>query len=179
MSLAKEFLGPRVFRRLGTSLGESKPHDFFLERMATYQLNNKVPFVAGPAIIAEPCKDEYDYWGIARQIETSLRYYMKPYNIHLFGKDERNIELSHLLVRLFLQGTTSFNNALVLMERVDLSNYITVNNVNNYMTAINNRSWQPDNTVWDTLQNKYEIQQTLRVTDEPYPGSWQVNMRLM
>jgi len=173
MKLVSSFIKPRVFRRLEVAYNSSRPHDFFLDKLAYSQWNNNRPFITGPFMIAETANDTYDYWRIAGEIEHSLKYFMKPYKIGIFGNNVKDITQSNLLVRVYLQGEENSNNVLVLMERINLKKD---RDAMNYMVAINNRSWQPNNL--DIIKNVSKIRQTLVETDKPYPGSWSVNMKL-
>jgi len=166
---------PRVFHKLNIAYNSYKYHSFFLEQMAYWQWNNKAPHISGPAMLLERSIDQYDYWKFASEIACCLQYYMKPYNIQVFGHNIKYDKEYSLLIRVFLNMTKEYNNALVLMENVGEykpNNLI----VNEYMRALNNRSWQPNN--WDKITSISRIEQTLHSTDKPYPGSWIVDMKL-
>jgi hypothetical protein len=163
---------PRTFKRLNIAYNSERHQKFFLEKFAYYQWNNKLPFTSGPAIMAEPSQDLYDYWSIASQIECSLRYYMKPHKILVFGNEIDNITKSHLLVRGWLNATKESNNALILMERIDFPKE------KDYMVAINNSEWRPMNLT--QIEDAAEIKQTL--TKEPTAQnyySWKTHMDLV
>ena len=149
-------LSQRVFRRSEIASlhhGTTLYHPFFLEQFAYKMWNNSVPFASGPAIIAEPSKEEYDYWAIAQRIECALCYYMKPHNLIVFEHGVHNTKKSHILTRGWLNASHRSNNAILLMERIDWPLD------QKYMTAINNASWMPDD--WDSLVGTKELQQTI------------------
>jgi hypothetical protein len=144
---------PRTFKRLDIAYNSERHQKFFLEKFAYYQWNNKLPFTSGPAMMAEPSQDLYDYWSIASQTERSLRYFMKPHKILVFGNEIDNITKSHLLVRGWLNATRESNNALILMERINYPQE------KDYMVAINNSNWRPAD--WAQIEDATELKQTL------------------
>jgi len=136
----------RIFKRLSIACNHYQPHTFFLERMANAQWNNSGIFTAGPFIILEPTHgDSYMYWKVAGQIDCALQYYMKPYSTSFFGTfDTFNLKQEkYLLTRLWIhRDKNGNNNMLSLME------YFENNKIEEYMNAINNRSWQP---IWPDI----------------------------
>jgi hypothetical protein len=162
--------GPRTFKRLDIAYNSERHQKFFLEQFAYYQWNNKLPFTSGPAIMAEPSQDLYDYWSIASQTERSLRYYMKPHTIKVFGNEIDNITKSHLLVRGWLNATKESNNALILMERINYPQE------KDYMVAINNSEWRP--TDWEEIEHANELTQTLTNTKRQHATFWKTHMNV-
>ena len=168
---------PRIFKRLevAKSSGNEFFHEFFLKRMAYLQWSNAgAQFTSGPLIIAEEGRDEYSYWKTAQEIESSLEYYMKPHKLYIFGNDVKNTNKSHILSRLWLHSNKDINIALVLMERIDYQSDKL--NCDKYMTAINNRTWMPLD--WSDIEKTSELEQTLVKSDNPYPGCWDLHIRL-
>lgn len=165
---AKMF-APRTFKRLDIAYNSHRYQKFFLERFAYYQWNNTLPFTSGPAVMAEASNDEYDYWKMATDIECTLRYFIKPHKIRVFGNEIDNIAKSHLIVRGWLNATKESNNALILMERINYPQE------KDYMVAINNSEWRP--TDWKEIEYATQLQQTL--TKEPIApnyDSWKTHM---
>jgi hypothetical protein len=153
-------LRPRIFKKLEIArlgFGEFSYNKHVLDQFAYYQWNNSSPFVSGPFMFTEKAPEEYTYWGIAQDIEQSMKYFMKPYNIHVFGENEKDVKQGDLLIRGWLNSTKDINNALVLMERVDIEK--NKKDVLEYMYAINNRSWQPKN--WSEIEKSNTMTQTL------------------
>lgn len=101
---------------------------------------------------ADPAPDEYSYWGIAGQIHESMRYYMKPHELLVFGNDIRNTNKSHILSRIWLNSMNNKNSVLVLLERTNIVD-------NDYWRQINTRSWQP--TDWNAIQRANELHQII------------------
>ena len=170
-------LYPRVFKRLDISHSSSlKTHYYYLEKMAYLQHNNNtVPFVSGPLICTNDGSEEYSYWNIAQRIENSLKYYMKPYKMCVFGGDDiKNRDKPLILSRVWLNSNKDINNILILMERITFNDN-TINTYK-YITAINNRSWQPLN--WSEVENTTNIRQTILSSNDPYPGNYKINMNL-
>jgi hypothetical protein len=172
MSLFK----PRVFTKLNIAYNSAVPfHNFYISQLAYLQWVNITPFVSGPSIYANPSPKTYSYWEVGQKIESTFKYFMTPYNIIMFGNDVENTNKSHILSRVWLNASKDLNNALVLMEPINLNSKDNTE-VHRYMAAINNRSWRP--LVWSDFDKVNSIHQTLVQTDKPYPGSWNVNMRL-
>ncbi len=167
---------PRVYKKLDVAFSNASPfHNFFMSQLAYYQWVNITPFVTGPAIYADRAPHEYSYWKISQNIEACFRYYIKPYNILIYGNDVKNTDKSHVLSRVWLNSNKDINNALVLMERINLKHGDCYEE-HKYMAAINNRSWRP--LVWSDFDKVNSIHQTLVQTDKPYVGCWSVNMKL-
>jgi hypothetical protein len=163
---------PRTFKRLNIAYNSDRYQTFFLEKFAYYQWNNKLPFTSGPAIMAEPSSDFYDYWKMAQSIESTLRYYIKPYNICVFGNELDNMSKSHLLVRGWLDATKESNNALILMERINYPQE------NDYMVAINNSEWRPTN--WLQIEDATQLQQALtKKLTTPNYYSWKTHIDII
>ena len=161
----------RIYKRLDIAYNGHKIHEFLLERMAYPQWHNNQPFISGPNICVE-LNRLYNYWNVANQIEYSLRYFMKPHTIHVFGSDVDNLDNPSLLVRTWLNAKEDSNNVLVTME--SMKSPIGGSNELRYMEAINNRSWQPDN--WNDIANASALHQTLTQTNRPYEGCWEVSI---
>ena len=142
----------RVFKRLEIALNSYRLHDFFLERMFNVQINNKGAFQCGPFICVTP----ENYWSIAGQIDYSIQHFMTPYTIACFGNNVTCSDKS-TLTRLWLERTACNNlHAVCLMEPY-------VAEMEDYMVAINNRSWMPP--PHDIFKNTKEIHQLNKITD--------------
>ena len=167
----------RIFKKFTIPIESSyKTHEFFLNHMAYLQWNNKIPFVSGPSMICHDSKTAFDYWEYGGQIQHNLKYYMKPYDIQFFGCNIGDDDKHTLLIRLFMNVTKESNNVLVLMENLGKLNEITRIEKNIYMTAINNRSWQPND--WDTIKSTSIIPQSLEQCDLNLNWKYRVNMYL-
>jgi hypothetical protein len=166
-------LPSRIFKRFDIAYNSQKFNPFFLERMAYAQWNNTAPFIRGPFIQGQQEKDEYGYWGVAGEIEHSLRYFMKPHKIIVFGNDVKNTENPYLLTRCWLHATQQENRALVFMERVKFTHPL---HLHHYTTAINNNSWLP--TDWNAIESATEITQELTRNDKPYQGFYTITMQI-
>ena len=102
---------PRTFKRLTVALNPHFNYDpFFLTALAYNQWSINPPFSVGPKMCAYAAPEEYSYWGISSTIENTLRYYMKPHKIAIFGNDIQNLEKPQLLVRGWFQCTNKSNN---------------------------------------------------------------------
>jgi hypothetical protein len=96
---------------------------------------------------------EYSYWGIASNIDNTMRYFMKPHKIAIFGHDVMNLEKSQLLVRGWFQCTPESNNLLLLMERYEHKTD------HKYWFGVNNSSWRIQG--WHQIENVTNVNQTL------------------
>ena len=152
----------RIFERIHIAkCGSTTFHPFFIERFAYKLWNNRSPFLSGPSIIAEPSVKEYGFWTISQTIDNSLRYFMKPHKVLTFAThDIMDTNRSHILTRAWLNATEESNTAVLLMERIRLPEDTQ------YMEAINNTTWQPDNI--DDLENAKELHQSLTLVDTQY-----------
>jgi hypothetical protein len=166
---------PRTFKRLDISPTSylnncSGYYPFFLEQFAYKIWNNKLPFASGPAIIAEPSNNEYRHWEIAKEIERCLHYYMKPYNMLVYvDNDIHNTKKSHILTRGWLNITQKENNAIVIMERINLPED------KKYMIAINNSAWRPNN--WNNLKKSTNLEQNITEHHNEYTKIWKVDIK--
>jgi hypothetical protein len=149
-------LSARVFKRLDIAYNSHKLNEFFLEQLAHAQWKNKAPFIHGPFMEVKENKEEYGYWDLANNIEHSLRYYMKPHRIIVFGNDINNTLKPYILTRCWLNATHHENRALVFMERIQSVHDLYSDN---YWRAINNNSWVP--THWSKIQSATQITQSL------------------
>jgi hypothetical protein len=136
--------GTRIFKKLDIAhigFGSYSYDKYILDSFAYYQWTKDIPFISGPCMYLEKAPDEYSYWSQALKIQQSMKYFMKPYNIQLFGNNITDNTQSHLLIRGWLNSIKDCNNVLILMERVELDK--NRNSIIQYMNNINNRSWQP------------------------------------
>jgi hypothetical protein len=161
----------KKFKRLDIQFNSFTYHPFFLERMAYNQWNNKLPFVSGPFIQVETANDEYKYWSLAGDINESLKYFMKPHRIVVFGDSTiKNRKFPHIMSRVWLNAQPNINLCCVFMERINTNQ----ESDRKYITAINNSSWRP--VKFSDYELKKELQQEVVLTNKPYDGCFEVRI---
>lgn len=162
---------PRTYKRLAIAGNPHMHYDsFFLTALAYNQWSIKPPFSVGPKMCAYAAPEEYSYWSIAENINNTLRFFMKPHKIAIFGHDVKNLSKSQLLVRGWFQCTHESNNLLLIMERYEHKTD------SKYWVGINNSSWRIQG--WPQIENAQQMHQLLTLSNEPCRGSYNVQMEL-